>query len=506
MAKKIGIIDLGSNSIRLVIFEIRQNGAFKLIDDISDNVRLSEGMIEGKYLNDFAMRRAVRIVKMFKNLCMDHGVHLRDIIPVATAAVRKAENKENFLKLIQYASGLKFKVLSGEEEALYVYNAVVRTMDVKDGIIVDIGGGSTEVIKVKNRQVVNYVSIPIGAVVATEEFLGKDTVVPEKLQSLEEYIKGRLQELKWLTGEDNEAIVGLGGTIRNFAEIHKKQNNYTLELMHNYCIALKDFFETYDYLGSLDLESRRKIKGISSKRADIIVGGLAILKAIAVLTNAKVLHISGNGLREGILFEYVLKNKSMQWYSDALEFSLNNCMQLYDVRQEHARHVCDISLSLFDQLGELHGLGENERKLLRISALLHDIGISISYYDHHIHSFYVILHSRLNGLTHRETLLVAAVAASHGNKDMLLEWSKKYKGVLKLGDVQIFTKLSMFLRIAECLDRSETGIIKALECQICESTVKIKTIKEGDAELELSLANEKNDSFKKIFRKSFVIS
>ena len=506
MDKKIGIIDLGSNSVRLVIFEIKHNGAYRLVDDISDAIRLSENMVEGKYLNDFSMRKAVKTIKLFKKLCSDYGIPGKSIISVATEAVRKAHNRDQFLKLIHSATGLSFRVLSGEEEAAYVYKAVISTFNIDNGIIVDIGGGSTEIIKFTNKNIVNSVSFPIGAVVATEDFLSKDSIPQEKLHKLEQHVQGLLSSLNWLSADQNQVIIGLGGTIRNLAKIHRKRVNYPLDITHNYTMSVGDFYSIYDSLKTMGLDDRKKVRGMSPKRADIIVGGLAILKSISSTAASKQLVISGSGLREGVFFEYLERLKPTRLFSDVLGYSLDNYIDLYNIRRDHAEHVTTLALSMFDQLKSLHGLDYEERKLLRTASLLHDIGISVGYYGHHHHSFYIIVNSMLNGLSHREIVLIAAIAGSHGKDKFKDDWEKTYKSILEPSDIKAFRKLALIMKLAECLDRSETGIIKSVECQVDEGTIKIKTFRTDDAELELNLANENNEAFRKVFNRGLHVT
>ncbi|HOP93098.1 MAG TPA: hypothetical protein PLP24_06970 [Acetivibrio thermocellus] len=149
MSKKIGIIDLGSNSVRLVIFEILPSGTFRLVDDIKETIRLSENMIDGRLLNDIAMHKTVKTVKLYRKLCNSYGIPCNRIIGVATAAVRKAENRDQFLKLLTGATDINFRLLSGEEEAFYAFKAATYSLNIHEGIIVDIGGGSTEIIFLK---------------------------------------------------------------------------------------------------------------------------------------------------------------------------------------------------------------------------------------------------------------------------------------------------------------------------------------------------------------------
>ncbi len=506
MSKKLGIIDLGSNSVRLVIFEIWPNGAFKLIDDINDIIRLSENMIDNRYLNDISMRKALKTVKLYKKLCNSYNILPSNIIAVATAAVRKAENRDHFLTLLHNSTGLNFKLLTGEEESGYIYSAVVHSIDINEGIIVDIGGGSTEIIKFKNRKISNVACIPLGSVVASENIKDSKIIEPDKLISLENRIRNALSSFDWLAKEKNLTMICLGGTMRNLARIHKKQTKYPLNRTHNYEMNISGFYDVYNDLKSKDLESRKKVKGISTARADIIVGGLTIMHVLLSLASPSHILISGYGLREGILYEYLFKNKKIRRFSDVLDLSLDNFMKLYGIRLNHANHVCHLALLIFDQLKPLHGLDDNAKRLLRVASLLHDIGISVSFYDHFRHSFYIILNSRLNGLTHREILIISAVASSHSTDVYDEDWKLPFKKLLSKDDIDIYKKLSVFLRISECLDRSEIGMVKALECQILSDIVGIQTIREGDAELELNLANENNIFFKKLFKKTLLIT
>src|SRR5690554_550190 len=347
MPKKVGIIDLGSNSVRLVVFEVGKNGAFRLIDDINDPIRLMENMVCDKFLNDLAMHRTIKTIKLYKKLCAAHEISANRIIGVATAAMRKAENRDHLLRLLSNSTGIKFKILSGKEECMYVYKAIANSMDINEGIIVDIGGGSTEIIKFKDKHMQNHICLPIGSIVATEKFLGKNTISPQKLHVLYNYIKNLLSESDWLFEKKNLVLIGVGGVIRNLGKIHRNHINYPLNKTHNYQIGIGDFQFVYDMLKNTDLESRKKINGISKSRTDIIVGGLAILNAIISAVSPSKLVISGFGLREGILYEHIFLNSKLIPQKDALSMSLSSFMHLYGIRQKHAEQVCFISLSLF---------------------------------------------------------------------------------------------------------------------------------------------------------------
>ena len=503
--EKIAIIDLGSNSVRMVIYEITDNGSFRLIDDISNIIRLSADMKDGKYINDMAMMGTLKTIKLFSKLCSSYNVPKNNIIAVATAAVRKAENKDYFLRLLFSSTGIKFKLISGDEEALYVYKAVINTLDIGKGIIVDIGGGSTEIIKFDGNNILGLESIPIGTIVATEKFLDKDRVSSKSIKTFEQYLESIFKDLLWMKEKDIGCIIGLGGALRNISKIHRKKTKYSVDIVHNYSMSIHDFLEIFESLKTMDLISRKKVAGMSSKRADIIMGAFLILKVISKLCGAKNFVTSGNGLREGLLLDYIFTHYPLKQQKDVLCFSLENYIDTYGVRKMHADHITTLAMCIFNDLFPLHNMGEDARKILMVASLLHDIGIAVEFYGHSIHSYYMIINSRLNGLTHREIVLSAIIAASHSKDKMKSEWIKTHKSLLMPSDVQLIEVLSTILKISNCFDRSETGIIKSVECIIDNDTVRMKTLRDNDAELELKLAREHKEIFKKVFNKNLII-
>ena len=503
--EKIAIIDLGSNSVRLVIYEISDNGSFRLIDDISNVIRLSADMKDGKYINDMAIMRTLKTIKLFSKLCSSYNVPKKNIIAVATAAVRKAENKDYFLRLLYSSTGINFKLISGDEEALYVYKAVIHTLDVDEGIIVDIGGGSTEIIKFSDNNISGLQSIPVGTIVATEQFLDKDKISSKSIKTFEQYLESTFKDLFWMKEKKTKCIIGLGGALRNISKIHRKKTNYSVDIVHNYSMSIDDFLEIYESLKTMDLASRKKVAGMSSKRADIIVGAFLIIKVISKLCGAKKFVTSGNGLREGLLLDYIFTHYPLKQQKDVLCFSLENYIDVYGVRKNHADHITTLAMCIFNDLFPLHHMGEDARKVLMVSSLLHDIGIAVEFYGHSLHSYYMIINSRLNGLTHREIVLSAIIAASHSKDKMKNEWIKEHEGLLAPEDIRLIEVLSVILKISNCFDRSETGIIKSVECIIDNDTVRMKTLRYTDAELELKLAREHEGLFNKIFNKNLII-
>lgn len=300
MGNKLAIIDLGSNSARMIIMKVYEDGSYKMLDQVKEMVRLSEGMGETMTLRPRAIKRTIDGLRLFKKLIQIHEVD--QVRLIATAAVRNAQNQQFFLEKVRTETGLEFQVITGEREAYYGYLGVINTIDIADCIIIDVGGASTELTLVENRRFKESISFPFGAVLLSEVFLEKDKISPGKLKKLEEYILEKLKTVPWLSKNSHLPVVGLGGTARTFGKIDKNQIGFPLSSLHNYRLAAKEVYNIYSRVAKADLRQRRAITGINKERADIIVGGMVPIKMLMQYLKAKELIISGNGLREGVFF------------------------------------------------------------------------------------------------------------------------------------------------------------------------------------------------------------
>ncbi|ABZ82852.1 exopolyphosphatase, putative [Heliomicrobium modesticaldum Ice1] len=504
--EKIGIIDLGSNSVRLMIVGIAPDGSYKLIDEAKESVRLSEHMGPEATLKPIAIERTIEALRLFQHLCRAHGITRTDC--VATAAVRQAVNQKEFLQQVKTATGLDFRVLTGWEEAQAAYNGVINTIDIDRGVIVDIGGGSTEVIRIEDRRMVQAISLPFGAVTLTENRIdsarGPNKPSEEQLKALESFLADQFAAIDWLKDMESPTIVGLGGTVRNLSKIDRKRKKYSLDITHNYRMTPKDVHEIYRSVKTVNLEQRKKIPGLSKDRADIIVAGLAIISALINTARGAQLVVSGSGLRDGLFYQYLLREQPIPVVDDVVRHCVNNLMRYYSLERDHSRHVAALTLSMFDQLTALHEMGPFERRILEVASLLHDIGIHVNYYDHHKHSFYLITSTRLNGLTHREILMAAFVAMAHtktfsGN---LLP----YKDILSDDDGRTIRKLGVILRIAEALERSEAGVVSAVRLHHHVENVHLVAHTRHSADLEICDAYKVAPDFKKVFGRNLLVS
>ena len=326
--ERIGIIDLGSNTARLVIVDLFAEGHFMVTDQLKESVRLGQDMDRDGFLKPQRVAETIRALKMFKRLCDASGVSR--IIAVATAAVRRAKNQRSFLDEIQATCGIKIRVLSEEEEAILVYRGVINTMDIPKGLILEIGGGSTKVIYYNRRNVIGSASLPFGAVTLTDLF-ANDCTPEEAAAHTVEFFTEQLKKIDWLSEVDTEEVqmIGVGGSFRNLFKISKLVKKYPLDTVHNYRLSTDDFNVIYDKIKALDIDKRKKIRGLSPSRADIMPAAMAIIKSFVDYMGVKDFAIGGNGLREGIMFNQSVPMTVEKPISDVLNYSLETLVLYY---------------------------------------------------------------------------------------------------------------------------------------------------------------------------------
>jgi exopolyphosphatase/guanosine-5'-triphosphate,3'-diphosphate pyrophosphatase len=490
------IIDLGSNSVRMNIMRINELGGYSVFDSAKEMVRLGEGVGLDNLLKPVPMERTIKALKHFKKLIEVTGV--QEIFAVATAAVRMADNREVFLEKVREDVGLELRVLSGEEEAYYDYLGVVNSIGVDNCAIIDIGGGSTEIIWVKNRLLQEAVSLPFGSVILSEMFRDishKRKRVSEALR----YVELEMGKIPWIDQLQRLRVIGLGGTIRAIGKIDRGFHNYPIKNMHNYRMSDEEIERIFSLVFKTEEEELKKIEGINARRADVITMGMIPLSVLLSRTKAKGLSISGHGLRNGFFYEHYFKSIGEPLIvENVLKHSTENTMKRFDVKPVHAQQVHYLALRLFDQMVSVHTFGENERKVLEIASLLHDIGMHIEYYDHHIHGLYLLLYGKINGLTNHEHLMVAFLVGNH-REENIKERMREYHSLFSKKEIKEIIKLSIFLKMAEQLDRSVNNNIEDISITFSHKYVVIELYGEEEPLLEMEAVRK----FRGLFYKSF---
>ncbi|MBB6732633.1 Ppx/GppA family phosphatase [Cohnella sp. CBP 2801] len=493
------MIDIGSNTVRLAVYQVMDNGAYRVIDQGRWSARLSQKLNGDGILPLDAVSELVEVLRHFRRICRMHGA--TRIRAVATAAIRQAANRREVLERLGRKAGLNIELLPGEDEARLGCVAMLRTMDVQDGFLVDIGGGSTEVSLILGRKLVNAVSFPFGCVnTALRHSLGGGAVSAAQIERLQADIQATMREQAWIAEHPGLPLIGLGGTTRALAKLCQRADNYPYANLHGYEVPVKKLSDKLNALAPLNVDKRRKVPGLSKDRADVIVPGLAILQSVTRMTSASRIVICGAGLRDGIFFETCLPRTDVSDASMVLEESIRNLAALYpSVPQEHPLQVNKLALTLFDRLASSGGqsLPSRARAWLDAASRLFKIGAIIDVNDFSDHTFYLLTHAHWNGLTHREILLTAAIASYRGTSPARKKLSA-YRQLLQNGDYEAVFKLGSLLQLAAALDRSESQAVTSLHVSVARGN-KLKLA--ATARHPLPVERTEVDSLAKEFRK-----
>ncbi|EHI99446.1 Ppx/GppA phosphatase [Clostridium sp. DL-VIII] len=498
--KNIAVIDIGSNSMRVLVYEIYENNSYKIIDEEKRMTRLGQYIDKNDNLSYEGIEKLLITLEFFKILCEKNNVI--ETIVVATEAIRRAKNKTKILNLVKEKLNFDIRILSGLEESSYGYTTIKATMDINDAILVDIGGSSMEITLVKNRRILNGISLPLGSIPLTKRFPFDIPQEKDDICEFKKYIFSQFDKLPWLNDGKNLPIIGIGGTARSIGKIHKKFINYPLDLLHNYTMSFEEVEIIYNHVLSLDINQKAKLKGLPKERADIFTAPFSALVMLMNYCSCPILKISQYGIREGVLYEKLL-GKDIE-NIDILDFSLNNILTNNDLNIVHARKISDLSQVLFNYLEDRNVKHlKLERKLLDVSAKLHDLGVTISVKHSYKHSFYITINSLISGLTHKEILMVGYTIALSGKFDYKL--ADEYRELLNKDDIMICKKLSVLLCLAHKIDKYFYNSLAEVIIRNEKDSFKIALSKSSVKYMKDSLPIEMNESFKKCFNKNLSI-
>ena len=479
--RRTAILDLGSNSARVIVMNSSAGWSYHLEDEIREIVRLREGLTREGLAPD-AVTRGLFTLRLFKQFC--DSLRVDHIIATATSAVREAKNGAQFLEQVEAEVGLSLRILDGDEEAYYGALGALGAVNLDDGVVVDIGGGSAQVSQVRGRRFVQGRALTLGALALTERFVESDPIGKAELKAVQTEIARQLGGLGWLGAGENGRVVGLGGTIRNLAKIEAARQDFPLQSIGGFRLSADSLDQTIEELSELPLAERRKISGLSRDRADIILPGALVIRAVLERLNQDELTISGGGLREGLFFEEFWRDLPYPVVPNLRDFSVLNLARFFDYQAAHAEHVKFLSGRLFDQLQPLHELGALEREWLMAAATLHDIGTAIRYNDHHKHSQMLIASNGLPGFAPREVALIALLTRYHRKGTPT---AGEFESLLEKGDEEKLQVLAALLRLSEYLERGRSGVVRDVQARFDKKQLTL-TLVAHDAEVELWVA------------------
>lgn len=489
--QRLGIVDLGSGTSRLVVFAFQEGKRFRLVDEIREPVRLGEGLGERGQLSDDAIERAISALRLYADFA--EATEIDQLLVIATSAARDASNGSAFLQKVAQM-GLQVQVLSGLEEARLGTLAVANSFDLNNAWVMDLGGGSAQISRMQQRLYHSGQAYPLGAVRLSEKFLKSDPPKRSEVEALEafalEHLKPILQEMR----QDTLPLIAMGGTIRNYAKMVQKAKGYPIDMLHGFFLSKTDLEQTLDNLLHLPLSKRLEVEGLQADRADLIVAGGLVYRTVLRQTGLDGLYISGQGVREGAFYEHFLPSPHL--LSDVRGFSVRNLFSHYPQEIGHTARVRHFARQLFRALKPLHGYGPEDERLLDEAALLHDIGMSVGYYDHHKHGEYLVMSASLPGLSHREQALLAMLVRYHRKSEPKLG---TYRNLMNKGDDKRLLRLATLLRLAEYLERSRAGRVENIDLAVSSEQVHLRLIAQNEPWVELVEVRKQRGLFKKAF-------
>jgi exopolyphosphatase / guanosine-5'-triphosphate,3'-diphosphate pyrophosphatase len=500
MERRLAVIDLGSNSFRLVVFT-HTDDWWKRTDEIYEPVRVGEHQETGGPLQPAPMERALETIELFAHFCRATGIER--IRPLATSAIREASNRKAFVRAARKRSGLDVEILSQEEEARYGYLAAVNSTTLTDGVALDIGGGSMQLTQVAERHGEAAQSWRLGAVVTTERFLAMDRPKPKHLKALREHVRGELRSAPWLAGARG-GITGLGGTVRNLGAAVMLEEGLPSYGVQGFCLARDALDDLVERLAALTPAERRRVAGIKPERGDLILAGAVVVQTVLEVGGFDALEVTEAGLREGVFFEELLAGQDEPLLPDVRAASVRNLAAQYHPEAAHTEHVARLALEIWDALASagVHPGRADERELLWAAAMLHDIGTAVDYDDHHKHSRYLILNAGLPGFSPRETALIGQAARYHRKGQPGL---REFAPLARKGDEDLLARCAAALRVAEQLERPRDQAVRHARVAVHDGQVELRLESKVDATVSRWGAQNQADIFRRAFGKELTV-
>jgi exopolyphosphatase/guanosine-5'-triphosphate,3'-diphosphate pyrophosphatase len=508
VGERLAVIDLGSNSFRLVVF-MAGDGWWRRTDEIYEPVRIGEGLIASGLLGEAPIERALATLDVFSHFARASGLEAGEVDAVATSAIRDAENADSFLAVARERSGLPIRVLSREQEARYGYLAVVNSTTLTDGCVLDLGGGSMQLVRVGGREAHETKSWRLGTVLMSERYLPPNGPAKRKqLSELRDHVTSELEDAPWLEVASADRLVGIGGTVRNLAAAAQRVAGLPSNGVQGMVIAADVLDELVQRLAELPASERAQVPGVKPARADLILAGAVVLQGVLRAGGFSGLETTEAGMREGVFFERLLSTPEREGpplVEDVRTASVLNMAAQYGADGQHTRHVARLALGMFDELAALglHAGDPRERELLWAASMLHDIGMSIDYDDHHKHSRYLILNGGLPGFTPIETAIIAQAARYHrkGMPD-----PGPLAALFGEGDAERLDRCAVLLRLAEDLERSRDQLVRSASVALNNGAVQLRLSVDGEAAVPRWAAGRERELFARAFDRDLSVA
>jgi exopolyphosphatase/guanosine-5'-triphosphate,3'-diphosphate pyrophosphatase len=501
MTTRLGAIDIGSNSVRLMVVEVLRGGAYRILDEEREPTRLGRSVSSLGRLDDDSIDRTVQALRTFKQIAA--GYQVSALRTIATCAVREARNGPEFCRRVREEVGLEVEVIPGDREARLAFSSVQHAFDLsgKNAIVADIGGGSTEIIFATGGLIESIFSTPLGAVRLTEQFGLGEQAAPADLQRLGEEVASCLKKRTTRPLFAPHFMVGSGGTFTTLAELMMAAKKQVDIPVAGYKVSQAEVRHLLDRLAKMPLRARRSMAGMTPDRADIILAGLTIIDALLTRFRVNTLVIHTRGVRDGLVREMIddllggaaTADTDPTHRDEAIERLAAACSG----ELEHGRQVARLAGRIYEQLAEPLALVPGDRVLLEIAARLQDVGYVINYDQHHKHSYHLIRNSRLPGIRAHDLELVANVARYHRGAHP----KRKHENLARISaeDQQRVQRMAAILRLAGGLDRSRSQLVRDVLASVSDDGVVLDVVADEEPQVDVWGAERRTELFEQVF-------
>ena len=498
------VLDLGSSSWRLVVYRYVPGAWWRRTGQLQEPALIAQGLDASGRLSGGAIQRGIDTLQIFARYCHARGIAPADVHAVATSAVRDAANGDELVARAAAATGFDVRVLSTEQEARYGYLAAVNSTTLTDGVVLDVGGGSLQLVAVREREPGAVGSWPLGAVRVTERLLPGDGPVSRKqLKQARATVRSELTQARWLAASGTR-LVAVAGAARNLAGAVQRAHGLDATGVQGYVLAADDLRGLVAGLAKLP-RSARALPGIKPSRADHILAAALVIEAVLELGGFDGIEVTRAGLREGVFFEHRLLASGPPLIDGVREASIRGLAASCDADLPHAEHVAHIASQLHDSLADaqLMAPAPDERELLWAAAMLHDIGMAIAYDSHHTHSHYLVVNAGLAGFSPRDVALIAQIVRYHRKGMPDLDELEPYA---RNGDRELVRRCAVILRLAEQLERGHGQSIYDARLVPAGGTVELQL--HGDDDLARWSVDRQmsDDTFRRIFGRRLTLS
>lgn len=499
---RLAAIDVGTNTIRLTVAEVENDGTYRILDEEREMVRLGEHLDQTGRLSDEAVDRALAALGKMKAIA--DGFEVTEIRAIATSAVREASNGRAFCREVLRRHKVRIDVISGEEEAQLAFRSATRhfNLEGRSSAVVDIGGGSLEIILAAGTVIDQVHSLPLGAVRVTERLVRSDPLREKHWKAMRKEIDRTIRGAIGHPSLRAEIVVGSGGTFTALAHMAQWQREGRHGSVQGYMITPAEVVHLLDRLREAPLEARRQIPGLSPDRADIIVAGATVISRLLKRLGTQQILVNERGLREGLLLLMISElpgrpavaqlpqpGDRMEW----VRLFARKCR----ANELHCEHVANLAVHIFDGMQRRFGLPSYARDVLQAAALLHDIGYLISHSKHHKHTYHLIMHGDLPTFPPHEVELIANVARYH--RRAFPRKSHPNLARVPREERRLISQLSGILRIADGLDRTHSRSVTAVQSRVLRDRTRLTIEASAPPEVECADAERKSDLFKKAF-------